>query len=183
MKKMKEMMKKSNLLLAVILLVMAVISFSLVKNCNRPRFNGIEKSDTIIKTKTDTLWKDTTIIEKEFVPRIIVKTKTDTLFKANGDTVKLITESKRFDKSIVSGKDTADVQVYTSGINTSLDSLKMRFKTHKEIVTNTVEITKYVEKKKTFKDRIKVIPNVGVGYGLINNKPDIYIGVGIGYEL
>lgn len=179
---MKEMMKKSNLFLAVILLVMAVVSFSLVKNCNRPRFNGIE-SDTIIKTKTDTLWKDTTIIEKEFVPRIIVKTKTDTLFKANGDTVQLITESKRYDKTIINNKDTADVQVYTSGINTSLDSLKMRFKTHKEVITNTVEITKIVEKKKTFKDRIKVIPNVGVGYGLINNKPDIYIGVGIGYEL
>lgn len=179
---MKKMMK-SNLFLAVILLVMAVISFSLVKNCNRPRFNGIEKSDTIIKTDTLWKWKDTTIIEKEFVPKYITKIKTDTLFKENGDTVQLVTESKRFDKSIVSGKDTADVQVYTSGINTSLDSLKMRFKTHKEIVTNTVEITKYVEKKKSFKDRIKIVPNIGLGYGLINNKPDIYIGVGIGYEL
>lgn len=179
---MKEMMKKTNLFLAVILLVMAVISFSLVKNCNRPRFNGIE-SDTIIKTDTLWKWKDTTITKKEFVPKYITKIKTDTLFKENGDTVQLITESKRYDKTIISDKDTADVQVYTSGINTSLDSLKMRFKTHREVITNTVEITKYVEKKKTFKDRIKVIPNVGVGYGLINNKPDIYIGVGIGYEL
>lgn len=179
---MKKMMK-SNLFLAVILLVMAVISFSLVKNCNRPRFNGIEKSDTIIKTDTLWKWKDTTITKKEFIPKYITKIKTDTLFKENGDTVQLITESKRFDKSIVSNKDTADVQVYTSGIKTSLDSLKMRFKTHREVITNTVEVTKYIEKKKTFKDRIKVIPNVGVGYGLINNKPDIYIGVGIGYEL
>ena len=182
MKKMMKMMKKTNLFLAVILLVMAVVSFSLVKNCNRPRFNGIE-SDTIIKTKTDTLWRDTIIVEKELLPKYITKIKTDTLFRENGDTVQLITESKRFDKSIVSDKAPADIQIYTSGIKTSLDSLSMRFKTHREVVTNTVEVTKYIEKKKPFKDRIKVIPNVGVGYGLINKKPDIYIGVGIGYEL
>lgn len=182
MKKMEEMMKKSNLFLAVIFLVMAVISFSLVKNCNRPRFNGIE-SDTIIKTKTDTLWKNTTIIEKEFVPKYITKIKTDTLFKENGDTVQLITESKRFDKSIVSDKDTADIQIYTSGIKTSLDSLKMRFKTHREVITNTVEITKYVEKKKTFWDRFHIQPQVTGGYDIINKQWGITAGIGIGIDI
>lgn len=141
------------------------------------------KTDTVFTTKTDTLWKDTTIIEKEFVPKTIVKIKTDTLFKANGDTIQLITESKRFDKSIVSGKDTADVEIYTSGINTSLDSLKMRFKTHREIVTNTVEVTKYVKERKRFIDRFHIQPQVGVGYGVLNKKFDTYVGVGIGFDI
>lgn len=140
-------------------------------------------TDTVFTRKTDTLWKDTTIIEKEFVPKTIVKIKTDTLFKENGDTIQLITESKRFDKSIVSDKDTADVEIYTSGINTSLDSLKMRFKTHREIVTNTVEVTKYVKERKRFIDRFHIQPQVGVGYGVFNKKIDAYVGVGIGFDL
>lgn len=140
-------------------------------------------TDTVFTTKTDTLWNDTTITEKEFVPKIIVKTKIDTLFKENGETVQLITESKRFDKTILSDKDTADVQVYTSGINTSLDSLKMRLKTHNKVITNTVEITKYVEKNKTFWNRFHIQPQVGVGYGVFNKKIDAYVGVGIGFDL
>lgn len=140
-------------------------------------------TDTVFTTKTDTLWKDTTIVEKEIVPKIIVKTKIDTLFKENGETVQLITESKRFDKTILSGKDTADVQIYTSGINTSLDSLKMRLKAHREIVTNTVEVTKYVKERKRFIDRFHIQPQVGVGYGVLNKKFDTYVGVGIGFDL
>jgi hypothetical protein len=149
----------------------------------RDIINNVQKTDTIITTKTDTLWKDTTIIEKEFVPKTIVKTKTDTLFKSNGDTIQLITESKRFDKRLTIDKDTADVEIYTSGINTSLDSLKMRFKTHRETVTNTVEITKYVKERKRFIDRFHIQPQVGVGYGVFNKKIDAYVGVGIGFDI
>lgn len=141
------------------------------------------KTDTVFTTKTDTLWKDTTIVEKEIVPKYIVKKKVDTVYTKEGDTFNLITESKRFDKRLISNKDTADVQVYTSGINTSLDSLKIRLKTHKEVITNTVEITKYVEKKKTFWNRFHIQPQVGVGYGVFNKNIDAYVGVGIGFDI
>ena len=140
-------------------------------------------TDTVFTTKTDTLWKDTTIVEKEIVPKIIVKTKIDTLFKENGETVQLITESKRFDKTILSDKDTADVQVYTSGINTSLDSLKMRLKTHNKVIANTVEITKYVEKKKMFWDRWHVGLQGGYGYTFKTKDLQPYVGVGISFDL
>lgn len=145
--------------------------------------NKVVGSDTIFSTKTDTLWKDTTITETKFVPKIIIKTKTDTLYKENGDTVQLVTESKRFDKSIISDKDTADVEIYTTGINTSLDSLKMRLKTHREVITNTVEVTKYIEKPKTIWDRVKIQPQVTSGYDLINKKWGVTVGIGIGIEI
>lgn len=141
------------------------------------------KTDTVFTTKTDTLWKDTTIVEKEIVPKIIVKTKIDTLFKENGETVQLITESKRFDKRLISDKDTAYVQVYTSGINTSLDSLKMRLKAHREIVTNTVEVTKYVKKRKRFIDRFHIGVQVGYGYGLNYKGLEPYVGIGASFDL
>ena len=141
------------------------------------------KTDTVFTTKTDTLWKDTTIVEKEIVPKIIVKTKIDTLFKENGETVQLITESKRFDKRLISNKDTADVQVYTSGINTSLDSLKMRIKTHSEIVTNTVEVKKYIQKKKTFWNRFHIGVQAGYGYGFNYKGLEPYVGIGASFDL
>lgn len=141
------------------------------------------KTDTVFTTKTDTLWKDTTIVENEIAPKIIVKTKIDTLFKENGETVQLITESKRFDKTILSDKDTAYVQVYTSGINTSLDSLKMRFKTHNKVITNTVEITKYIDKKKTFFDRFHIGVQAGYGYGFNYKGLEPYVGIGASFDL
>lgn len=141
------------------------------------------KTDTVFTTKTDTLWKDTTIVEKEIIPKYIVKTKIDTLFKENGETVQLITESKRFDKRLINDKDTADVQVYTSGINTSLDSLKMRFKTHTDVITNTVEVTKYIQKKKTFFDRFHIGVQAGYGYGLNYKGLEPYVGIGASFDL
>lgn len=140
-------------------------------------------TDTVFATKTDTLWKDTTIVEKEIIPKYIVKTKIDTLFKENGETVQLITESKRFDKRLINDKDTADVQVYTSGINTSLDSLKMHLKAHKEVITNTVEITKYVEKKKTFWNKFHIGIQAGYGYGLNYKGLEPYVGIGASFDL
>ena len=143
---------KSNVLIFVSLAICFIILgfFYLDRNGYFKPRNEVIKTDTVFKTKTDTLWKDTLITETKLIPKYIVKTKTDTLFSKDGDTIQLVTESKRFDKRLISDKDTADLQVYTSGIETSLDSLKMRLKTHKEVITNTVEITKYVEKKKTF---------------------------------
>lgn len=157
------------LVIAILLMVTAWVTIL----CKKTPPNVI-KIDTV--TVTDTFWKDTVVTEKEFVPKIIVKKKVDTLYLENGDTLNLVTESKEFEKSIISDKDTCDLQIYTTGINTSLDSLKMRLKTHS--VTNIVEITKYVEKKKTFWERFHLGIQGGLGYGIVKKNVDIYVGVG-----
>lgn len=176
---------KSNVLIFVSLVICFIILgfFYLDRNGYFKPRNEVVKTDTVFKTKTDTLWKDTLITETKLIPKYIVKTKTDTLFSKDGDTIQLVTESKRFDKRLISDKDTADLQVYTSGINTSLDSLKMRLKTHKEVITNTVEITKYVEKKKTFWNRFHIQPQVTGGYDIINKQWGITAGVGVGIDI
>jgi hypothetical protein len=143
----------------------------------------IIKTDTLYQTKTDTLWRDTTIVEKQFVPKEVIKKKVDTLYMKDGRDTLLLTEAKRYGRRLISDKDTADLTVYVSGINAELDSLKMRLRTHTEVVTNTVEITKYIQKKRKFLDRFKIVPNVSAGYGIISKKPDIYVGVGVGFEL
>lgn len=171
-------MKKSSWMTIIPTVICAIALLILGYYCGKTKTN-IKQIDTV--TVTDTCWKDTTIVEKEFVPKEVIKKKVDTLYLQNGDTLNLITESKRYDRSLVSNKDTADVEIYTTGINTSLDSLKWRLKTH--TVTNTVEITKYIQKNKTIKDRIHLEPQVGVGYGLINKRVDVYVGVGLGVDL
>lgn len=138
---------------------------------------------TVFTTKTDTLWKDTTIVEKEIVPKYIIKKKVDTVYTKEGDTFNLITEAKRFDKRLISNKDTADIQIYTSGIETSLDSLKMRLKTHREIVTNTVEVKKYIQKKKTFWNRFHIGVQAGYGYGFNYKGLEPYVGIGASFDL
>ena len=141
------------------------------------------KTDTVFTTKTDTLWKDTTIVEKEIVPKYIIKKKVDTVYTKEGYTLKLITEAKMFDKRLIINKDTADLHIYTSGIETSLDSLKMRFKTHREIVTNTVEVTKYVKERKRFIDRFHIGVQAGYGYGFNYKGLEPYVGIGASFDL
>ena len=141
------------------------------------------KTDTVLTTKTDTLWKDTTIVEKKIVPKYIVKKTIDTVYTKEGDALNLITEAKRFDKRLISNKDTADLQIYTSGIETSLDSLKMRLKTHTDVITNTVEVKKYIQKKKTFWNRFHIGVQAGYGYGFNYKGLEPYVGIGASFDL
>lgn len=152
-----------------------------MRECQTPP--NIEKVDTVFTTKTDTIWKDTTITEKEFVPKIIVKTKVDTVYTQNGDTLQLVTEAKTFEKRLISDKDTADVEVFTTGINTSLDSLSLRLKTHHETVTETIEITKYIEKKKGKWSKFGIGVQVGYGLGIKTKEFEPFIGFGVSYNL
>lgn len=152
-----------------------------MRECSTPP--NIEKVDTVFSTKTDTLWKDTTIVKKEYVPTIVEKLQIDTVYDSNGDTIQLIVEAKKWEDSIVSNKDTAYLQIFTSGIRTSLDSTKIRLKTHTEVITNTVEITKIVEKKKTVWDRFHIGLQAGYGYGFQYKGLEPYVGIGGSFDL
>ena len=172
---------KNNTILLVIGFIICVLLGCLVWHGYTP--TEVVKTDTVFSTKTDTFWKDTTIYEKEIKEKKVVEVRRDTVFTEKGDTLQLITEAKTFEKSIISDKDTADLKIYTSGINTALDSLKMRLKTHKEVITNTVEVTKYVQKQKTFIDRFHIGLQGGYGYAFKSKELSPYVGVGVGFDL
>jgi hypothetical protein len=174
-------MKKSKYYIIAIILCSIIFGIFGYYCGSKPQ--KVVKTDTVFTTKIDTLWKDTTITIKELVPKEIVKLKVDTIHLSNGDTMQLITESKRYDELLTSGVDTCEVSAFVSGVHPSLDSLSWKLKTHHEVITNTVEIIKYIEKKKTFKDRFHIQPQVGVGYGLFNKKIDTYVGIGIGVDI
>ena len=176
-------MMKNNILIYSILVAVSLLVLAGMVWCTYQYPIEVVKSDTVFSTRVDTIFKDTTIVEKQLVPKIIEKVNTDTVFSENGDTIQLLTESKTYEKRLISDKDTADLKIYTTGINTSLDSLKMHLRTHTEVVTNTVEVTKYVEKKKTVWDKISIGLQGGYGYTLNSKEFQPYIGVGIGVNL
>ena len=174
---------KNNILIYSILVAVSLLVLAGMVWCTYQYPIEVVKTDTLVTTKTDTLWKDTTIVEKQLVPKIIEKTKIDTVFSNAGDTIQLVTESKTYEKRLINDKDTADLKIYTTGINTALDSLKMRLRTHTEIVTNTVEVTKIVERKKTAWDKISIGLQGGYGYAFKSKEFSPYVGVGLAINL
>lgn len=163
--------KLHNILMIIALCLMTLSFFTVYFQNKAPKI--IEKRDTTIVR--DTVWRDTTIIEKQLVPKEVIKQKIDTVFTPSGDSLLLVTEKKTFEKSLTMGLDTADVQIVTEGINTSLESLKMRLRLHQVNTQEVVEITKYEEKKK----RIVIGPSATFGYDPLRKEWGCLIGVGV----
>lgn len=139
----------------------------------------VVRVDTV--TLSDTLYLHDTLTVDNPVPYLVEKVKTDTVFTQAGDTIQLVTETKKYEENIIQDQDTAVVKAQITGINAEIDTISVMF--NRREVINTIEITKYIEKKRKFLDRWHFCPNMGVGYGIFNRKPDVYIGIGVGFEL
>lgn len=135
-------------------------------------------TDTIMRS--DTVYLRDTLTLSHPLPYVIEKVRIDTVYTQAGDTIELLTETKKYEENIIQGEDTATIKAQITGINAELDTLSVMF--NRREVANTIEITKYLEKKKKFLDRFHISPNISAGYGLINRKPDIYVGIGVSYE-
>jgi hypothetical protein len=125
--------------------------------------------DPVKETTTvhDTIWKDTTIYEPQPVETIntgrvvyirVPYPETDTIHDSIEVPVPIM--QKRYEDSMYTA--------WVSGFQPNLDSIRL----HTPEITTT--ITKYVEKPAK---RLAIGPSVGVGYGIINGKPDIFAGV------
>ena len=131
-------------------------------------------------TKTDTVTITRTVPKPEYVTETIIKT--DTIQILNNDTIvekKPIDYTKRQYCTIVDN-DTVkgEIKATVSGYEATLDTLSYNLNIYPKTVTNTItsEITKYKTKHWNF------TLGVGAGYGLINRKPDIFIGGMVGYS-
>lgn len=140
---------------------------------------------TKIELKTDTL----TVTKTDTVPQYITKTITkplpvketilrhDTLYNAP-------LSVKTYEDSITTTNN-AKVQyrATVSGYEQSLDTIEFNVKypmitnTITNTITNEKVITKYKNPKITFN------LSVGAGYGIINKKPDIYVGFSLGMPI
>lgn len=167
-----------NKAIVALLAAFLVIGFVIGCQCNKKSPEGLETSDSTIVTRVDTLWRDTTITKTEYIPKEVETLRYDTVTK---DTV-LPVERKLYEDTLINDNDSIILWSYIQGINARLDSTTAQWKKHKEIVTNTVTITKYVEKKKTFVDHFKFGIGIGYGYGFNSKQFEPFVGGSVIYE-
>ena len=133
------------------------------------------KSDTVIVTKTDTLWRDTTITKTDIKLKYLKVVQTDTVYDKQGNEIELVTDNKTYQDTILCGQDTINYQIHISGIKSRLDSINLRLKKSEVIKTNTIEVTKYIKDNKRFSIGVQT----GVGYGFKSKEIEPYIGFGL----
>lgn len=172
---------KDNVLIGICLFLFFFIlgATYLARDDIRDYLIGTLKPDTVFKEKIDTLWKDTTITKEKQVPRYIEILRTDTFYKKDGSDTILKFENKKYKDTICIENDSIELQSFISGINSKLDSTKVKLKKSEIIKTNTITVTKYIEKPKK---HFHITPQLGVGYGIFSKQPDAYFGFGISYE-
>jgi hypothetical protein len=150
-------MKKAFFIMALLLVA------SIVANVWLMNRDPVKETTTV----HDTIWKDTTIYEPQPAETIntgrvvyirVPYPETDTIHDSIEVPVPIM--QKRYDDSLYTA--------WVSGFHPNLDSIRLH---QREIVTT---VTKYVEKPSK---RLAIGPSIGVGYGIINGKPDIFAGV------
>ena len=171
---------RSNTLIVIAIIMMAIAFFSLYFSKTPPNVN---KADTVYVS--DTIYKDTTltIFKEKPVVKEVYLTKVDTFYTKEGKDTILKTESKLYQDTLCCKNDSIILKNYISGVNPTLDSIKADWRRQETIITNTVEITKYIEKKRTFLDRLSIGPAVTAGYDPINRQWGMTVGFGAFYDI
>lgn len=163
-------------------------------------------TDTILQT--DTIWKEKTIVKTHLVPTKItpiankasgepqisqtIKHSTDTF---NCETAQLVQQQAHYEWQ---GTDTTnkdikiDYHIEATGTDVTLDLLHLNAKyaeiNNKQQINNNIETykthnetTQTMQTKK--QSRFNFSIGVGAGYGIINKKPDIFVGGTLGIRL
>lgn len=150
--------KDDKIILSIILVFLTLIFLSTYKWKYEPQI--IEKET--IKIDTITVVDTVKIIEPQAtLIRTVDKVYYDTIIVDSEPLeVPLQVEEKVYDDSLY--------HIVISGVHPNLDTLELY---QPSIIINK-EVTKY--KNKRFNHGLQI----GIGYGLINKKPDVYIGYG-----
>lgn len=167
--------------LIYIALFLAIVAISMIYLSNG-RIREVIKADTITSERIDTFWKIDTFKMQKLVPKYIIKSKVDTVYDHEHNPIELITENKVYQDTIICKKDTAELQIFTSGIRSNVDSINLNLRKSEIVKTNTIEIIKYVEKPKTIWNNFSVGLGVGYGIGLKNKDFEPFVGVSLVYR-
>lgn len=143
----------------IIIIILIILNLYQYNHNNRIEINTVEtRRDTVVIRDT---------VKFDNPTLIYVKTEPDTLYIESIDsTVVMNKETKVYRDS------TYEAQI--SGFQPHLDHIKVFPNT----TYITTEKTSYIEKKKHFNHGIQI----GVGFGVINRKPDIFVGYGFQYS-
>ena len=162
-------------LLVLIFLGIVWLHYNSMKrfNPNREERTSNIKTDTIIKEMVDTYLVSNTIPVKEKY----VYTITDTVYSIDSikTQIKLDISHKTYEgEQLSTGGNKIRYKAIIGGYKPTLDTLELY--ANNKYTTIVKEITKYKTK------HFHICPSIGLGYGMLNKKPDVFVGVTFSYS-
>lgn len=172
------------LVLAVALIVLQQHTLQKYRNDCNTLISLLEAADTTVITKTDTITLTNTVTK--YYPKYISQpaSKTDTIYLTDTIYASLpIVERAWEDTLTTTDNDTLKYQIAVQSPEyKNFPNLKYVYieSISKTPVTNTTTIIEKPQKPQT---RWNLTIGGGVGYGVINKKPDVFIGITAGYKI
>ena len=174
-------MTRSDIYIMIGVSVICILLSMLMGKCSRTEIQTKVETDTVFQERIDTIHIIHTVTRYRPQP-----TRTDTIFVTDTQTQEVAQHIKKTYEvdslqidttSTPHGMVSYHLLVRTD--NYDVDSIALRFNVDYPKIIQTQTITKTVTRKKHWNYGIQT----GFGYGVYNRKPDLYIGVGIQYNM
>ena len=176
-----RIMTRSDIYIMIGVSVICILLSMLMGKCSKTEIQTKVETDTVFQERIDTIHLTHTVTRYRPQP-----TRTDTIFVTDTQTQEVAQHIKKTYEvdslqidttSTPHGMVSYHLLVRTD--NYDVDSIALRFNVDYPKIIQTQTITKTVTKKKRWNYGIQT----GFGYGVYNRKPDLYIGVGIQYNI
>ena len=176
-----RIMTRSDIYMLIGVSVICILLSMMVGKCSRTEIQTKVETDTVFQERIDTIHITHTVTRYRPQP-----TRTDTIFITDAQTQEVAQHIKKTYEVDSLHIDTTCIppasvnyHLLVRTDNYDVDSIALRFNVDYPKITQTQTITKTITRKKHWNYGIQT----GVGYGIYNRKPDLYIGVGIQYNI
>ena len=174
-------MTRSDIYIMIGVSVICILLSMLMGKCSRTEIQTKVETDTVFQERIDTIHLTHTVTRYRPQP-----TRTDTIFITDAQTQEVAQHIKKTYEVDSLHIDTTCIppasvnyHLLVRTDNYDIDSIALRFNVDYPKIIQTQTITKTVTRKKHWNYGIQT----GFGYGVYNRKPDLYIGVGIQYNM
>ena len=176
-----RIMTRSDIYIMIGVSVICILLSMLMGKCSKTEIQTKVETDTVFQERIDTIHLTHTVTRYRPQP-----TRTDTIFITDAQTQEVAQHIKKTYEVDSLQIDTTSkphgmvsYHLLVRTDNYDVDSIALRFNVDYPKIIQTQTITKTVTKKKHWNYGIQT----GFGYGVYNRKPDLYIGVGIQYNM
>ena len=174
-------MTRSDIYMLIGVSVICILLSMVMGKCSRTEIKTKVETDTVFQERIDTIHLTHTVTRYRPQP-----TRTDTIFVTVTQTQEVAQHIKKTYEVDSLHIDTTctppasvNYHLLVRTDNYDVDSIALRFNVDYPKIIQTQTITKTVTRKKHWNYGIQT----GFGYGVYNRKPDLYIGVGIQYNM
>ena len=174
-------MTRSDIYMLIGVSVICILLSMVMGKCSKTEIQTKVETDTVFQERIDTINITHTVTRYRPQP-----TRTDTIFITDAQTQEVAQHIKKTYEVDSLHIDTTCIppasvnyHLLVRTDNYDVDSIALRFNVNYPKITQTQTITKTVTRKKHWNYGIQT----GFGYGVYNRKPDLYIGVGIQYNM